>query len=186
MTMKPYSFFNQFKKNNLRVPKSKLKITALVLALCGMYSCKSVKGHEGTPQKEESVKLETIDKNTQTFESSLKQAQEENKKLILIFSGSDWCKPCILLKRTILDTDEFRDYAKDSLVVINLDFPYKKENQLPKEQKEQNDKLAEIYNPNGAFPRVLVIDYSRQIKGEVRYGKFMKPKEFIESLKSIR
>ena len=48
----------------------------------------------------------------------------------MIFSGSDWCKPCINLKQSILLTDEFAKFSGEEMVLLELDFPYKKKNKL--------------------------------------------------------
>ena len=88
-----------------------------------------------------------------SFNSALQQAKKQDKHVLLIFSGSDWCKTCIMLKRNVLDSEEFKNYSNEKLVVVHLDFPYKKANQLPAEQKLHNDKLAEKYNSDGSISK---------------------------------
>lgn len=87
-------------------------------------------------------------------------AKKENKIILIKFSGSDWCGPCILLKKTIFDAPDFKTFADEKLILLIADFPRQKKNQLSKEQQELNDKLAEKYNPEGAFPLLVLTDAS--------------------------
>ena len=86
------------------------------------------------------------------------QARSENKLILVKFSGSDWCGPCIMLKKSIYDTQEFISFANEKLILLNADFPRQKKNQLSKEQQEWNDKLAEKYNPDGLFPFMALLN----------------------------
>jgi len=85
-------------------------------------------------------------------------AGKETMPTLLIFSGSDWCKPCIQLKKEVLDTPTFQKYAEANLILKEVDFPYKKANRLPKEKRDSNDALAAKYNPQGIFPSLILID----------------------------
>jgi thioredoxin-related protein len=85
-------------------------------------------------------------------------AKKENKMILIKFSGSDWCGPCILFKKAIFDAPEFKTFADEKLVLVIADFPRQKKNQLPKEQQVLNDKLAEKYNPEGNFPFLVLAD----------------------------
>jgi thioredoxin-related protein len=78
--------------------------------------------------------------------------------LLLNFSGSDWCGPCIRLHKEIFDSEVFTKYADENLVLVNADFPRLKKNMLSKEQQKQNDALADKYNTDGAFPLTLLLD----------------------------
>ena len=86
------------------------------------------------------------------------QAKKENKLILLNFSGSDWCIPCIRMHEEIFNTTAFEKYATENLICINADFPRKSKNQLPKDQQKLNDALAEKYNTNGSFPFTLLLD----------------------------
>ena len=85
-------------------------------------------------------------------------AKEEHKFIILNFSGSDWCGPCIRLHKEIFDSEIFSKYANDHLVLLNADFPRAKKNQLSKEQQKKNDNVADIYNKDGVFPLTLLLN----------------------------
>ncbi|GAA4777236.1 MULTISPECIES: thioredoxin family protein [Flavobacterium] len=119
-----------------------------------------------------------------TFDQSLSKAQTEHKNVMLFFSGSDWCAPCVKFKKQFVLTDTFKSFADSNLVVYNADFPRQKKNQLPKEVAEENGKLAEKYNSKGYFPMILLLNE----KGDVLKKWEQLPTEtleqFIEKLKS--
>lgn len=86
------------------------------------------------------------------------QAKKEHKLILLNFSGSDWCIPCMRMHQEIFNTEIFTNYAATNLVCVNADFPRRKKNQLEKEQQQQNDALAEQYNSKGIFPYTILLN----------------------------
>lgn len=92
------------------------------------------------------------------FENAKKKAGQEHKLILLNFSGSDWCIPCIRLHDEIFEHTAFRNFADSNLVLINADFPRLKKNQLSKEQQKKNDKLADQYDPQGSFPFTVLLN----------------------------
>jgi len=111
-------------------------------------------------------------------------ALKENKKIVLVFQGSDWCAPCIKLEKEIWSTDEFKSFSRENFVLIKADFPRKKKNKLSKEQQEENKNLMEKYNKKGYFPFVVVLDKDAKVLGETGYIKAT-PKEYIKLLTSF-
>jgi thioredoxin-related protein len=91
------------------------------------------------------------------------EAAAGHKLIVLNFSGSDWCGPCIRLKKEIFGSEAFAKYAADKLVLINADFPRYKKNQLPKQQVQQNEALAEQYNSSGKFPFTVLLDANGKV-----------------------
>lgn len=122
---------------------------------------------------------------THNLDKSVAQAKAEDKNVLMIFSGSDWCKNCIALRKTVLDTDDFEKYSRHNLVLLELDFPYKKKNQLPKEQKKYNEQLAEKYNKKGHFPAMVLLDGNKKIIGPIHYKKNMNPQQLIEQIDQL-
>nr|WP_320118738.1 thioredoxin family protein [uncultured Marinifilum sp.] len=118
------------------------------------------------------------------LEKALLKAKEQNKNLLINFSGSDWCRGCILLKKTILDTEKFKSFADKELVILDIDFPRMKKNRLPKEQVAYNEKLAAKYNKKGQFPTIVLMNSEGQVLGKTSYKK-LSPSEYIQHIKSI-
>lgn len=123
--------------------------------------------------------------NWQTdFDKSKELAGAENKIIILVFQGSDWCAPCMKLEKEIWETEEFINYARQHYVMLKADFPRKKKNQADSEQVTKNKKLASKYNTKGYFPFVVVLDKNGTVLGETGYKK-MTPDEYIKHLNSF-
>lgn len=119
-----------------------------------------------------------------SYERSLNKAKKENKKIILVFQGSDWCGPCIKLSQEIWSSDYFINYSNKKFVMLQADFPRKKKNFLSDEQQKSNNLLAEKYNPNGYFPFVVIIDKNENLLGEMGYKKTT-PENFIKIIESF-
>ena len=118
------------------------------------------------------------------FETAKTEAAKQNKNILLVFSGSDWCGPCIKLDRDIWKSAEFMEYAKNNLILERADFPKKKSNQLSPEIRKMNQSLAEKYNKDGMFPLVIVLDKNGKVLGKTAYKK-NSPTEYIALLKSF-
>jgi len=118
----------------------------------------------------------------ENFDDALTKAATEDKPIVLVFSGSDWCAPCIRLKRHVFDSDEFKDYALEHYVMYDADFPRKKKNQLPEEKLNENKSLAEKYNPKGYFPLVVVMDKDQNVLGTTGFVARTSPEKYIKTL----
>src|SRR6185295_17174708 len=91
------------------------------------------------------------------FEKAKQAASSEHKLILLNFSGSDWCGPCIRMHKEIFENSSFADYASSHLVLVNADFPRLKKHELSKEQQDKNDKLAGVYDKEGIFPLTVLL-----------------------------
>lgn len=102
---------------------------------------------------------------TTDFLAALGQAKEQNRRVFLFFTGSDWCGWCMRLNKEILATPEFARYAREKLILVELDYP--KQKPQAAEVKAQNENLARRFRING-FPTVIVLD--RDGKAIARLG----------------
>src|ERR1700677_4651476 len=91
------------------------------------------------------------------FNEATKTATEKHQLILLNFSGSDWCGPCIRLRKEVFESNTFIAFADSSLVLINADFPRNKKDKLSNDQQQQNNSLADKYNPDGKFPFTLLL-----------------------------
>lgn len=103
------------------------------------------------------------------YTAALQLAKDSGRPLLMVFSGSDWCKPCIKLREQILVKPEFSTWAQSQVVCVCLDFPSQKKNALPEELKKQNEALAEKFNTAGTFPLVVIIDGNENMLGTAGY-----------------
>ncbi|MCZ8145395.1 thioredoxin family protein [Flavobacterium sp.] len=98
-----------------------------------------------------------------TMDEALQKAQAGSHKILLYFSGSDWCAPCIQFKKKFIQAPEFQAFALNNLVVLQVDFPRLQKNKLPLAQEKANESLADQFNPKGIFPLILVLDDQQKI-----------------------
>jgi len=100
------------------------------------------------------------------IEKAKAEATNSKKMILINFSGSDWCGPCIQLKREVFESDAFKKFATDNLVLVRADFPRLKKNQLDKKQTLHNETLAEKYNQQGKFPLTVLVDSKGKVVRE--------------------
>jgi len=85
------------------------------------------------------------------LEAATKVSLKTKKPLLLFFTGSDWCGWCIRLQKEVLKTPEFAAWAKDNVVLVELDFP-RRTPQQP-EIQQQNAQLQQDFQVRG-YPTV--------------------------------
>lgn len=118
------------------------------------------------------------------FDEAKKEAAEQNKNILLVFSGSDWCAPCIKLDNVVWKSEVFKIEAEKNWVIYKADFPKKKANQLTPELTESNKKLAEKYNKNGSFPLVILLDKTGKAIGMTGF-KNISATDYIQLIHSL-
>lgn len=119
------------------------------------------------------------------FEQAKLEASQRNRYILLNFSGSDWCAPCIRLKNEFFLSTAFIEFSEQNLVLANADFPRLKKNQLEKNQVQHNEALAEKYNPEGRFPLTVLLDASgKELKSWDGMPR-KSPQEFVDELKKF-
>lgn len=97
------------------------------------------------------------------FSQAQELAKANHKQILINFSGSDWCGPCIRLRKEILESENFEGYASNNLLLVRADFPRQQKNQLPKAQVKLNEALAERYNKDGKFPYTVLVDENGKV-----------------------
>jgi thioredoxin-related protein len=113
------------------------------------------------------------------FEEAKQESVQSHKYILLNFSGSDWCGPCIRMHKEIFEANAFQNFANDNLVLVNADFPRQKKHQLEKTQQLANDKLAEQYNPQGKFPYTVLINENGKVVKQWEGMPDEKPEQFV-------
>ncbi len=120
----------------------------------------------------------------ESYAQALTFAKKENKPIVLVFAGSDWCAPCIKLERSIWKSSEFIQFSERNYILYKADFPRKKGNQLAAEITKKNRALAGTFNPNGHFPLVVVLNSKEEVLGKIGYKK-LSPNQYISLLNSF-
>ncbi len=89
---------------------------------------------------------------------------KENKPLFLFFTGSDWCGWCIRLQNEVFKTPEFINWAKKNVVLVELDFPKKKEQ--TETIRMQNAQLQQQLQVRG-YPTVWFVSAAKTADAKV-------------------
>ncbi len=111
------------------------------------------------------------------------RAKAEKKLVLLDFTGSDWCPPCKSLHNTVLVSPEFTKFAKDNLVLVEVDFPRSKPQSA--DLKAANRKLSDKFNIEG-YPTVIVLDANgKELFREVGFGG-TPAKDYVAKLAKLK
>ena len=90
------------------------------------------------------------------FEKAKAQAAKEGKSILMEFTGSDWCPPCIQLEKNVLSQEAFKTGAPKNFILLKLDSPRDKSKQTP-EEIEQYQVLSKQYAIQGV-PTIFLTD----------------------------
>lgn len=143
------------------------KLLSAILVLC-LLTVPALAGGEGW---------------THDFEAAKTQAAEQNKDMLLDFTGSDWCGWCIKLVDEVFSKDEFKTYAEANLVLVELDFPRDK-SKLSEETIAQNNKLKDDYGIRG-YPTIYLTDHKGLPYAKTGYQRGG-PEAYVAHLKELK
>jgi len=102
----------------------------------------------------------------QNHRAAMAEAKRSGKPVLANFTGSDWCPYCIKLEKEVFDTDEFKKWAAENVVLLMLDFPQR--TRQPAAIAKQNQALQEKYGVGG-FPTVLLLDADGEVLAKTGY-----------------
>jgi protein disulfide-isomerase len=96
---------------------------------------------------------------TRDFEAAKAQSKAENKPIFLYFTGSDWCGWCKKMEKDILKTKEFLTFAKENIILVELDYPKNPANKAkqPEAEVAQNKALDDKFKITG-YPTIYLVD----------------------------
>lgn len=92
-------------------------------------------------------------------------ARQEDKNIIMYFTGSDWCGPCKMLKKDFWQSERFLEQA-NNFVLLEVDVPFREDIITP-EHKKKNLKLQDKYNRDKSFPTTLLLDQNGRRQDQV-------------------
>ncbi len=120
---------------------------------------------------------------TEDQPKALERAKTEKKLVLMDFTGSDWCAACKIIDKEVFSTPEFKEFAKDHLVLLELDYP--QETPQDPATRKQNQALAQKYGVEG-FPTLIVLDADgKPLKAWEGYHPGG-AKELLEQLKQLK
>lgn len=97
------------------------------------------------------------------YEDVYNQSIEQNKPIMANFTGSDWCGWCKKLKKAVFDTETFKKWAEQNVILFELDYPRR----TPQDSniKQQNANLQRTFGQLvRGFPTVLIFDIERVLQ----------------------
>jgi protein disulfide-isomerase len=111
------------------------------------------------------------------FSKALEESAQTGKPILADFTGSDWCHWCVKLKEDVFETDVFEQWARENVVLLELDYP--RRGIQDSEIKKQNTELKERYEIS-SYPTVLFLDQRGTVLGKMGYVN--NPSEWISSV----
>ncbi|MDF7824400.1 thioredoxin family protein [Pontiellaceae bacterium B12227] len=122
---------------------------------------------------------------TMDMEAAKKLAAEKQLPILLNFTGSDWCGWCKLMEKNVFTQPDWKAYAKDSIIMVLIDFPRNK-TAVPEKYTKRNDQLKKQYGINGYPTFVLLNSDSSSELGRLKAGRNKTPASFIEEVKALQ
>ena len=112
------------------------------------------------------------------YEQALATAKAARKFVLLDFTGSDWCGPCIQMKKVVFSKAAFLNYAKQKLVLVEVDYPRVKP--LSENIRKQNERLLHQYSiEKSGFPTVILLNPDGKILGQLEGYSGERPADVI-------
>lgn len=105
-----------------------------------------------------------------SYNEVLKKSKKENKPVLIYFTGSDWCGPCISLDRKLFHTEKFKSYADENLILYMADSP-RNLDLVDAETRKVNDRLSKKYKQK-AFPTLVMVNHKGKLLG-AKKGVYM-------------
>ena len=126
----------------------------------------TINAQQARPQVKQ-ISLEDYKAKNEGWLVNIDEAYELSKKtgkpILANFTGSDWCGWCIKLDKSVFHRDEFKTWAKENVVLLELDFPRRKK--LPQEIRQQNANLQKAFKISG-YPTIWVFDLAKDDQGQ--------------------
>jgi len=143
------AFTNQNKKQIKNNTMKKILVVLLVaLSINGFAQQKEIEWHTDV-NKAVNISVET------------------GKPLFFFFTGSDWCGWCKKLQKEVFFKAEFKKWADNSVVLVELDFP--RRTPIAEELKKQNRELGQMFGVRG-YPTIWLVAPTIE-DGKVNFNK---------------
>ena len=127
-------------------------------------------GHASTRVLHGYGKTDQTEKILRGLTASLARAKEKGKNVYLLFTGSDWCPPCMALEQTVLQHRLWTAFAAESLVIHICDFPAT--GGLNPDTERENDRLKASFGVNN-FPTQIILngETGKELRRRVGYTR---------------
>lgn len=121
---------------------------------------------------------------TMDLDAAKKMANEKKIPILLDFSGSDWCGWCKLMEKSVFAEQKWKDYAKDNLMMVMIDFP-QDTSLVPEKYVKRNAELKIKYAVQGYPAFIFLDDDGETVLGQLGASEGQTPEGFIKSLQGF-
>ncbi len=83
---------------------------------------------------------------------------KEKKPILANFTGSDWCGWCKKLDADVFTKPAFKEWAKENVVLLELDFP--RRFQIPQKNQQQNAAMQNALGIRG-YPTIWILNLTK-------------------------
>jgi thioredoxin-related protein len=115
------------------------------------------------------------------LDAATREAAAKDKKILLLFSIPESCGVCEKLEKNVLQSEEFKAYAKENYILIRPDFS----ESASFETKADNLLIVEKYNKDGFFPFVVILDKNAKVLGSTGLYNNETPQQYISKLRKF-
>lgn len=105
-----------------------------------------------------------------TYEDAVTKSKETQKPILIYFTGSDWCGPCIKLDEELFHTEKFKKFSDNHLVLYQANFPRNKD--LVTEENQHKNKELSLKYAQTSFPTMILVDDEGYLLGR-KNGTYM-------------
>lgn len=165
--------------------KQKFAIAAIVTALVfGMFAayCSAAKNNAMPKIEKEFKKMKT--ELHQDFDKAIADAKKEEKIVMLEFTGSQWCPPCKMFHKYILDSKKFGEYIENKIKFVMADFE-RGGAPISKEFGDKHSMLAKQFEIE-AFPTIVLINPKTNVITKIQGLPTTNPDEMIEMIEQFK
>ncbi len=113
---------------------------------------------------------------TTDLDKAFEKAKVEKKSVLVEFTGSDWCPPCIAMRKNVFSKKEFVDVASQKYILVELDFP-----KGDKAIAEKNEPMAKKYKIEG-FPTVILFNPDQKEFSRFYASEYPKTEDFLKHI----
>lgn len=100
--------------------------------------------------------------------------------MLVEFTGSDWCPPCIQMRKNVFSKKSFTDAASKDYILVELDFPQKNAS-----VRERNAPYAEKFKIE-AFPTVILFNSNGKESSRFTASAYPSVDKFLAHIKSSK
>ncbi len=115
-----------------------------------------------------------------SIEEGLKKAKAQNKLVLIEFTGSDWCPPCMMMAKKVFSKKAFLEGVKKDFVIVKLDMPNSNA-----DLKKANGELMKKYKVRGV-PTVLLFDAEGKEFSRFVASQHRTVKDFLKKLDTAK